>query len=508
MEMLFCISCGPAEQKQLVTRDSFADMTLDGFHISEKRIRTYIADLMYEDHDRQAADLKVKDYYKNAGPFLWIGRDGVMHSADSVLKYVALVKEMGFSQQRFRLETIQRDKQTIDSLNLGDENINRVLARLEYNLTKAYLSYCIGQRFGYTSPKKIFNRLDVRDSDSVHKTYNVLFDVPVKTPSHDFVLQAFNKVRHDSVGWFLRQSVPHDPLYARLQTMLARPTSAADRKRILCNMERCRWNVADSRYNHKKYVLLNIPSQELDAIDGDNKLSMRVVCGSQKTKTPLLQSYISRIELNPQWIIPKSIVKKSVAPHAGDVGYFERHRYFIQERKTGKQLNPALATPAMLVGNDFHVIQRGGKGNALGRMIFRFKNNFSVYLHDTSNPALFSANDRLASHGCVRVQRPYDLAVFLLEDKDEVLLDKIKYSFTFDWPVPVKNNNNDEGENETVPAVKVDKTRLLRTVTIKPQVPLYIIYYTLFNTADGQLQSYPDIYGYDNALYEVLKLYL
>ena len=63
--MLFCISCGPAEQKQLVTRDSFADMTFDGFHISEKRIRTYIADLMYEDHDRQAADLKVKDYYKN-----------------------------------------------------------------------------------------------------------------------------------------------------------------------------------------------------------------------------------------------------------------------------------------------------------------------------------------------------------------------------------------------------------------------------------------------------------
>lgn len=507
MEMLFCISCGPTQQKQPVTRDSFADMTLDGFHISEKRIRSYIADLMYEDHDRQAADLKVKDYYKNAGPFLWIGRDGVAHCADSVLKYVARVKEMGFSQHRFRLDAIQRDKQTIDSLNLGDENINRVLARLEYNLTKAYLCYCIGQRFGYTSPKRIFNRLDVRDSDSVHKTYNVLFDVPVKTPSHHFVLQAFNKVRHDSVGWFLRQSVPNDPLYARLQAMLGQPTSAAERKRILCNMERCRWSVDDSRYNHKKYVLLNVPSQELDAIDGDNTLSMRVVCGSQKTKTPLLQSYISRIEINPQWIIPKSIVKKSVAQHAGDAGYFERHRYFIQERKTGKQVNPAVATPAMLLGNEYLVIQRGGKGNALGRMVFRFKNNFSVYLHDTSNPGLFSANDRLASHGCVRVQRPYDLAAFLLEDKDEVLLDKIKYSFTVDFPEPSKSNN-DEEDNGAVPTVKVDKARLVRWVTLTPQVPLYITYYTLFNTANGQLRSYPDIYGYDNALYETLKLYL
>lgn len=507
MEMLFCISCGPTQQKQPVTRDSFADMTLDGFHISEKRIRSYIADLMYEDHDRQAADLKVKDYYKNAGPFLWIGRDGVAHSADSVLKYVARVKEMGFSLRRFRLDAIQRDKQTIDSLNLGDENINRVLARLEYNLTKAYLCYCIGQRFGYTSPKRIFNRLDVRDSDSVHKTYNVLFDVPVKTPSHHFVLQAFNKVRHDSVGWFLRQSVPHDPLYARLQAMLGQPTSVAERKRILCNMERCRWSVDDSRYKHKKYVLLNVPSQELDAIDGDNTLSMRVVCGSQKTKTPLLQSYISRIELNPQWIIPKSIVKKSVAQHAGDAGYFERHRYFIQERKTGKQVNPTVATPAMLLGNEYLVIQRGGKGNALGRMVFRFKNNFSVYLHDTSNPGLFSANDRLASHGCVRVQRPYDLAAFLLGDKDEALLDKIKYSFTVDFPEPSKSNN-DEEDNGAVPAVKVDKARLVRWVTLTPQVPLYITYYTLFNTANGQLRSYPDIYGYDNALYETLKLYL
>lgn len=508
MEMLFCISCGPTQQKLPVTRDSFADMTLDGFHISEKRIRSYIADLMYEDHDRQAADLKVKDYYKNAGPFLWIGRDGVAHCADSVLKYVARVKEMGFSLHRFRLDAIQRDKQTIDSLNLGDENINRVLARLEYNLTKAYLCYCIGQRFGYTSPKRIFNRLDVRDSDSVHKTYNVLFDVPVKTPSHHFVLQAFNKVRHDSVGWFLRQSVPNDPLYARLQAMLGQHTSAAERKRILCNMERCRWSVDDSRYNHKKYVLLNVPSQELNAIDGDNTLSMRVVCGSKKTKTPLLQSYISRIEINPQWIIPKSIVKKSVAQHAGDAGYFERHRYFIQERKTGKQVNPTVATPAMLLGNEYLVIQRGGKGNALGRMVFRFKNNFSVYLHDTSNPGLFSANDRLASHGCVRVQRPYDLAAFLLGDKDEVLLDKIKYSFTVDFPEPSKSNNDDEEDNGAVPTVKVDKARLVRWVTLTPQVPLYITYYTLFNTANGQLRSYPDIYGYDNALYETLKLYL
>lgn len=80
-------------------------------------------------------------------------------------------------------------------------------------------------------------------------------------------------------------------------------------------------------------------------------------------------------------------------------------------------------TRAMLLSGDYVVMQEGGEGNSLGRIIFRFDNNFSVFLHSTSNPnRTFSRSDREVSHGCVRVERPFDLAVFLLEKKTEVLL--------------------------------------------------------------------------------------
>ena len=158
----------------------------------------------------------------------------------------------------------------------------------------------------------------------------------------------------------------------------------------------------------------------------------------------------------------------------------------------------------MLTSNDYLVIQKGGKGNALGRIIFRFKNNFSVYLHDTSNPTLFSSSDRLASHGCVRVQRPYDLAAFLIGSNDNKLLEKIRYSISVDMP-DVNNDTNNDGEKTEE---RVDKSMLVRSAKVSPAVPLYITYFTLYKSAKGSLLSYPDIYGYDSVISEALKRYM
>lgn len=498
------VSCHDSEQKIPVTRDSFADMTLKKLHVSEEKIRNNIGNLMFEDKDMQAADLQTKKHYQNNGPLLWISRCGVRNDADSVVKYASRVKELGFATWRFRVDDIASDIRKVRTLQCGDENINMVFARLEYNLTKAYLRYCVGQRFGYTNPRKLFNRLDIHDSDSVHVSYQTLFDVPIKTPDSRFIKQALQQIAQDSASMFMKASKPEGQLYNTLLEKLHTTRSAAERMRIMVNMERCRWNVADKPGKHSKYVLLNIPSQELDAIDGDEHLNMRVVCGSMKTKTPLLNSYIERIDINPQWIIPKSIIKKSVARHAGNAGYFETRRYFIRERKTGKIVNPAVATPQMLTSNDYLVIQKGGKGNALGRIIFRFKNNFSVYLHDTSNPTLFSSSDRLASHGCVRVQRPYDLAAFLIGSNDNKLLEKIRYSISVDMPDGNNDTNNDGEKTEE----RVDKSMLVRSAKVSPAVPLYITYFTLYKSAKGSLLSYPDIYGYDSVISEALKRYM
>lgn len=490
-------SCHKQVKREPVLRESFKHLTDPGLELDEGRIRKAIADIMYADHSIQYADIRAKEYYVGGNRFLWISRHGIDEAADSVLKYVSEVSRMGFSPSRFRLPQIRKDITDARRLSPGAD-INRQYARLEYNLTKAYFLFCSGQRFGYVNPRKILNRLDVRDSDSVRVAYRELFDLPIKQAGKHFFADAAARVRQGRAGSLLRESTPHDKLYYKLLEMLASARSEAIRNRIMCNMERCRWATSDTPDKHTKFVMLNIPSQELDAVDDGTTTRMRVVCGSKETKTPLLQSYIERMDVNPQWIIPKSIVKKSVAPNAGNPSYFSNRGYFVMERSTGKHVDPALTTPGMLMSKDYLVIQRGGKGNAMGRIVFRFNNKFSVFLHDTSNPKLFNSADRMASHGCVRVERPFDLAVFLLGNKDEKLIDKINYSINADLSCV---DNGDEDAEKPRP----DKSMLVKSVRVDPKVPLFITYFTLFPSQSGNVVAYPDIYGYDKVIIESLK---
>ena len=347
----------------------------------------------------------------------------------------------------------------------------------------------------------MLDSLDVRDSTNAYKSYRSLYDVPTKRPDAKFVAEAFRVMSSDgaAVGAFLSASHPENPLYAQFCRRLRQPLSAPERRRVLCNMERSRWRHGDYPQLHDKYVLVNVPTQQLEAVDKDDRMTMRIALGSLETKTPLLTGRIKRIDFNPQWIIPKSIIKTSVRHHAGDVGYFERHNYFVRERKTGKEVNPSLVTAGMMMSHDYHVVQRGGKGNALGRIIFRFDNDYSIYLHDTSNPSVFANRKRIVSHGCIRVERPYDLAVFMLADKDERVMEKMKYSIAVDY-------GNDGGDADERPVI--DKSKLLRSLSVKPTVPLFITYYTLYPNADGVMVGYDDIYGFDPVIYAKIQNFI
>ena len=185
---------------------------------------------------------------------------------------------------------------------------------------------------------------------------------------------------------------------------------------------------------------------------------------------------IERVDFNPQWHIPMSIIRNDVARHAGDREWFDRHNYYIVERSSGKQIDPEYVSADMLLSGKYRVSQRGGEGNSLGKLVFRFPNNFSVYLHDTSTPAFFSRSYRGVSHGCIRVQRPFDLARFMLGG----VVDK--------W--------------------EKDTTNVTRSRNVNPRVPIYIIYKTLFKCPDGQWQTYPDVYGYDEIIYRRIKPFL
>lgn len=491
-----------------LTLDDYAEYDTALYRLSSRRIRRQIDSLMRHDHDSLSVDYRVRGYYAGRGEFIWIDRKGLDDRADTLLAHLQNVRCMGLNEQKFRLPQIEDDLRHARNLDFDDDHyaINRVMARLEYNLTKAYLRYVSGQRFGFFNAHYVLNRLDHVEAKDSTTGYRQLFDLPMEHATRAFYRQALHQVAVDSVSQFLSASEPDNPLYYRLLQLL--PTAKGSRRRlVLINMDRCRARMPHYPEKDRKYVLVNIPSFHLIAVDGTQTLMMRIGCGTLETKTPLLVSAIKRMDINPQWILPRSIIKKSVTRHAGSRGYFNSHRYFIRERATGKTLDPARVSREMLESGDYLVMQEGGAHSALGRIIFRFDNGFSIYLHDTSSRGFFSQEDRGVSHGCVRVERPFDLAVFLLKDKDERLIDRIRYSMTADVS-PVGKRRDELTEEQQAVADTLDKRRLIGNVTVRPAVPIYIWYFTLYPASDGTMQAYDDVYGYDALVWQALKNYL
>ena len=482
--------------------EAFSALKTSPYSLSPESVRQQLTELTSHDRDSLTADRRVRSYYRDGGRLLWIDRFGVDQRADSLLAVLRTVGDMGFSERSFLVGEIEAEMEELRSMDTRQHTLAQVAARLEYHLTKAYLRYVIGQHFGFVNPNYVFNRIDALAKDTTGRilSYRRLFDLQVPRPDSAFVAQALAMVRGDSMVLYLRSVAPADTLYLRYRSALAHAGSETARMRLLCNMERRRWRVSSRPGDTEKYVLVNIPAYHLWAYDRDTVVDMRVGCGTKSTKTPILSSAISHMNVNPDWRMPMSIIKNDVARHAGDPDYFARRRYFITNRKTGEHVDPSAVTAAQLCSGAYSVAQEGGPGNSLGRIIFRFPNNFDVFLHDTSTRGFFDRDDRGVSHGCVRVQRPFDLAAFLLgKDADEWTLDKIRISMDLK---PETERGMKYVENEDA------NRRLVNWIGVKPRVPIYITYYTLYPEPDGTLRTYPDVYGYDSIIVRGIKPFL
>lgn len=493
--MLVLASCNKDKQNVYdgLSKEYFEKVSLPGLTINSHSIREEISRLSGKGNGNSlnTPHAYVRTYYNIGGDFLWIDRNGVSPKADTLLCYLDTLDADGFRKERMHIDELRERIEVVRELAVGDDEegrLNEHLAYIEYHLTRNFLKYAVGMHYGITNPSSIFNSLDIRDSDSVRVTYRQLFDVDVHVAGKKTFEQSLLAVKRDSLGTFLRESIPTSPLYARLKREL-RTASGEERNIILINMERARWRTAESPYSSKEYVIVNIPAYHLWGVSENEQIDMKVGCGANKTKTPLLHSHIQRMEINPQWIIPGSITTKDIIHHAGDADYFNRHNYYAVNRTTGKKLYGADITSEVILSKNYYIAQKGGHGNSLGRIIFRFPNNFAVYLHDTSSRGFFARDNRSVSHGCIRVDRPYDLACFLLRGKNEDIAEKIRYSMEAD-----------------LDADNIDKSKLIYNTKVEPEMPIFITYYTRFLTPQGNLEKYPDVYGYDKAMLEHLDL--
>lgn len=460
----------------------------------------YLTHILDADTSKWEADKVVRKYYaERTHEPLWYARAGVTDQADSLLSQLQRVLPgHGLNPEAFFLSEIESDLDIVHKLAFDSvgQSINEVLPRLEYHLTKAYVRYTIGQRYGFIRPDQVFNRRDYKTDGT---GYARLFDYEVKAPDYQ---EPLRKLASPDRMTYLQTSAPTHSLYKTLQSQLARTKDTANCQKILVNLERCRWQMTRPE-GRSHQVVVNIPSLQLWAVCPDSVLPMKICCGAIPTKTPLLSSEITHMQVNPEWIIPTSIVKGEVAAHGGDSAYFARNRYYIVDRQTGDTLAPKTVTADKLRAGGLRVGQRGGAGNSLGRIVFRFANNFGVYLHDTNNRGAFNRERRTLSHGCVRVQKPFDLACFLLQGADEWTLDKIRLAMDM-------KPETDRGR-EYLEEHKEDP-RPLKVITyrdIQPRVPVYIIYYTAYPDPEtGEVAFWPDLYGYDQTIRREMKAFL
>ncbi len=461
--------------------------------------------ILYTAHDSLQADLMAADYYRNGGDWVWAETPEMVSQGDSVVRYLRNhVEAIGFLPDAFCLTQLEADLERLDSLRFDSLNTHDVvMARTELNLTRAYLRYARGQRYGFMNPTYVLNHLDLRDGRP--GDYRQTFDIDIDHPDSLFGERSLSRVADGRAVGYLEGMEPHDTIYDRFIDALRHDSTPEGRRRLICNIERRRWRTHKEHTADGRYIFVNIPAQQLWAVCPDSVFSMRICCGAWSTKTPLMHSAVSRIEINPEWIIPGSILRNDISRRAGDSAYFARNRYFITSRQTGDTLDPRYVTQSQLLSGQYRVAQRSGRGNSLGRIIFRFPNQHAVYLHDTNNRGAFNADRRTISHGCVRVQRPFDLAMFLLPDADEWLLDRMRLSM--DLP-PESNKGKDylkqrSEEGDTSPI------RLIQSTGVSPRVPVYLSYYTIYpNPETGHLDIWPDRYEYDKQIIKSLHPYL
>ena len=462
------------------------------YRIDSLQLNEQLNHILNEDKLQNNTRTVVHQYYKGkidtGQPMLWITRMGVDSDADALLTQLRHeIPLAGLDTAAFHLAEIAQDLNVIHTLafdSLGID-INTLLPRLDYNLSQAYVCYAIGQRYGFVNPDKLLNQLDF--NEELH-SYTRLFDYEVKTPDYE---EAIRHLTSDERMDYLRQSSPNDSVYLKLQDRLSASTDVAERHKLAINMERCRWQLKKPQADERR-VLVNLPAQQLWAMCPDTIINMRICFGKKSTKTPLLASGISRIDVNPDWIITPNIIKNEVSIHAGDSAYFARNRYYIVNLNSGDTLNPAHVSMSQLQSGTLRVGQRGGAGNSLGRIVFRFPNNFSVYLHDTSNRGAFDLAQRALSHGCIRVQKPFDLALFALSDLEEWDADRLRISMDIKPITEQGMQYLEEHHDDPRPL------RLIRQQTVTPSLPLYIIYYTAYpNPESGAVEYWSDPYGYD-----------
>ncbi len=345
--------------------------------------------------------------------------------------------------------------------------------------------------------------LEVRAQSSTSKPGMVLPEGPVlkKGVAHDQVAMLRQRLEMRSDG--IRKNVFDDSLEQAVKEfqakhgvtpdgmvgtstrrMLNQEVSAEEiadtvkERLILLNMERWRWLPRDL---DEFYVNVNVPEFMARVVrEGKVINATRVVVGTPDKQTPIFSDRMQEIVFGPYWNVPTSIKVEEIRPYLreeapwffGGGGWntsvFQRHG--LRVRYGGREVDPGSVDWDQVDIRNLEIFQPPGPENVLGKIKFVFPNKHDVYLHDTTQKELFAEPVRAKSHGCVRVQKPEELAAIVL-------------GYDQGWsPARVES------------AVE---TGYDQHVALKHKTPVHITYFTFWVNDDGSISSFADIYGHD-----------
>lgn len=248
--------------------------------------------------------------------------------------------------------------------------------------------------------------------------------------------------------------------------------------KLAINMERIRW--MQQRFSDL-YVLVNVSLMELFLRrEGGNAMHMRVVVGKPERQTPSLNANMANVVINPPWGVPPTILKKDVLP-----GLQKSGKKYLDKKGLKVYDNEGNRVSASSINEKnyrrYNYKQAPGDDNALGYVKFNLPNKWDIYLHDTPHREDFVKRFRALSSGCIRLQRPQDLAIYILAD--------------------LENKRYTQGRLDTV--IKTHKTRW---EVLKNKIPVHITYLTAFEDTTGKHIQFPrDIYHRDDKLLSLLN---
>ncbi|MCX2741080.1 L,D-transpeptidase family protein [Pontibacter anaerobius] len=249
-------------------------------------------------------------------------------------------------------------------------------------------------------------------------------------------------------------------------------------------LEQLRINLTrfDSVFTEKQepYAIINLPEFLLQVVDsGKTYLRMRVIVGKPGLKTYPIRSRLDMVVLNPYWYVPTSIAVNEIVPILRrNPGYLSK-KNMVMETFTEQgwvRVNPWSVDWQSINRSNFNyrIVQLSGPENELGQVKFPFPNHLPQYLHDTPSKSLFNHANRAFSHGCIRLEKPVELAYYLLKRGSGYTTQRVDEL----WQAGKPNHY----------------------IRVKKPVPLHIVYFTSWVTEQMEVHFRDDVYGYDALL--------